>query len=224
MAAADGRAVGRGLSISYQLVDQIPCVQRVFDQVNPMIVDSRFQHWYKDFLPVGAFVGLHNPSTDDLIAAVQASGNALEKPRSIVPQAPQAPAASSCGWSEARVAIHAYLGEEGNVAAYLIIGAGLVEQGSTVPNALSDVGVEVQWPVRDAAEATDPLISERLGHVVEAVACLTPAVDSLEAFVVDPVGRTLVYAVVPGSVIRARTIPLPPNGVHIYHMAHPAQP
>jgi hypothetical protein len=224
MAAADRRALERGLSISYQLVDQIPCAQRVFDQVNPMIVDRRFQHWYKDFLPIGAFVGLHDPTTDDLIAAVEATGTALEEPRATVPQAAHTPATGSCGWSEARAAIHAYFGAEDNTAAYLIVGARLVEQGNPTPNAPDDVGVEVQWPVREAAEAADPLVRERLGHVAEALACLWPAVDSLEAFVVDQSGRTIVYAVVPGSIIRARTIPLPPSGVRLYHMTPWTQP
>jgi hypothetical protein len=224
MAAADHQALERGLSISYQVVNQIPCTQRVFDQVNPMIVDGRFQHWYKDFLPVGAFVGLRDPTTDDIIAAVEASGTALEEPRATVPPAAQTPAASSCGWSEARAAIQAYFGAADNTAEYLIIGAGLVKQGNATPNAPDDVGVEVQWPVRDAAEAADPLVLDRLGRVAEALACLWPAADTLEAFVVDPAGRTLVYAVVPGSVIRAQKIPLPPGGVRIYHMAFQAQP
>jgi len=224
MAAADRQAVERGLSISYEIVEKIPCVQRVFDQVNPMIVDGRFQHWYRDFLPISAFVGLHDPTTDDLIAAVEATGTALEEPRATVPQAAQTPAASSCGWSEARAAMHAYFGAEDNTAAYLIIGARLVDQGNTTPNAPDDVGVEVQWTARDTAEAADPLVRERLDHVAEAVACLWPAVDSLEAFVVDPAGRTMVYAVVPGSIIRARMIPLPPGGVRVYRMTPSAQP
>jgi hypothetical protein len=173
---------------------------------------------------VSAFVGLHDPTTDDLIAAVEATGTALEEPRATVPQAAQTPAASSCGWSEARAAIHAYFGTEYNAAAYLIIGARLVDQGSPTPDAPDDVGVEVQWPVRDTAEAADPLVRERLDHVAEALACLWPAIDSLEAFVVDPVGRTMVYAVVPGSIIRARIIPLPPGGVRVYHMTPSAQP
>jgi hypothetical protein len=224
MAAADRQALERGMSISYQMVDQIPCARRVFDQVNPMIVDSRFQHWYRDFLPVSAFVGLHNHTTEDLIAAVEATGTALEEPRATAPTAGQTAAASSCGWSEARAAIHVYFGAEDNTAAYLIIGARLVEQGNPTPNAADDVGVEVQWPVRDTAEAADPLVRERLGHLAEALACLWPAIDSLEAFVVDPAGRTMVYAVVPGSIIRARTIPLPPGVVRLYHMAPSAQP
>jgi hypothetical protein len=117
-----------------------------------------------------------------------------------------------------------YFGAEDNTAAYLIIGAGLVDQGNPTPTASEDVGVEVQWTVLNTAEAADRLILERLGHVAEALACLWPAIDSLEAFVVDPAGRTLVYAVVPGSIIRARIIPLPPSGVRVYHMAPSAGP
>jgi hypothetical protein len=218
MATADRQAIDRGLSIAYQLVDQIPCTQRVFDQVNPMIVDGRFQHWYKDFLPVSAFVGLHNPTTDDLTAAVEATGTALAEPRKTAPQAAQTPVAGSCGWPEARAAIHTYFGAADNTAAYLIIGARLVDQANATPSSSDDVGVEVQLPARDTAEAADPLVRERLGHVAEALVCLWPAIDSLEAFVVDPAGRTLVYAIVPGSIIRARLIPLPPSRVRFYHM------
>ena len=223
MAAADRRALERGLSLSYQMVDQIPCVQSAFDQVNPMIVDGHFQHWYKDFLPVDAFVGLHDPTTDELVAAVKATGTALEEPRVTVPPAVHTPTAGSCGWSDARAAIQAYFGAEANTAAYLIIGAGLVG-GNPRPTIPEDVGVEVQWTVGGAAGAADPLVRERISHVAEALACLWPAIDSLEAFVVDPSGRTIVYAVVPGSIIRARTIPLPPGSVRLYRMSHQAQP
>jgi hypothetical protein len=219
LTAADHLALARGLSLSYQIVDQIPCARRVFDQVNPMIVDGRFQHWYKDFLPIGAFLGLHEPTTDELIAAVEAAGTALEEPRAELPQAAQTPATGSCDWPHVRAVIHAYFGATDDTAAYLIIGARLVKQSNAAPNSPDDVGVEVQWSVRGTAEAADPVVRERLGHVAAALACLWPAVDSLEAFVVDPSGRTLVYAVVPGSVIRARTIPLPPGGVRVYHMA-----
>jgi hypothetical protein len=172
MAAADRQAVERGLSISYQMVDQIPCVQRVFDQVNPMIVDGRFQHWYKDFLPVGAFVGLHDPTTDDLIAAVEATGTALEEPRATVPQAAQTPAASSCGWPRREppsMPISAPR-ELGRLPDHRRADSWI--RATRCPTAPDDVGVEVQWPVRDAAEAADPLVRERLGHVAEAwLAC-----------------------------------------------------
>jgi hypothetical protein len=224
LATADRQAMARALSISYQLVNRIACTQRVFDQVNPMIVDGRYQHWYRDFLPVAAFVGLHDPTTDELIAAVEAAGTALEEPRMTVPQAVEAPATSSCDWLQARAAIHAYLGAESNTAAYLIIGSRLVDQGNTAPNAPDDVGVEVQWPVANMADTADTFVRERLSHVAEAVACLSPAIDSLEAFVVDPEGRTVVYATVLGPIIRARAFPLPPSGIRLYRMRLPANP
>jgi hypothetical protein len=225
MAAAGRRALARGLSLSYQIVDQIPCAQRVFDEINPMIVDGRFQHWYKDFLPVGAFAGLREPTTDELIAAVEATGTALEAPRATPPQASPTSPPGSCSWSEAQAAVHAYFGAADNTAAYLIIGAGLVAQGTPAPAPVpDDVGVEVQWPVRNATEATDSQILDRLGNVAAAIACLSPGIDSLEAFVVDSSGRTLAYAIVPGAVIRAGTSPLRAGGVRVYHLAPPALP
>ena len=220
LAAAGRMAAQRGLSVSYEIVDQIPCVRQIFDQVNPMIVDARFQHWYKDFLPVSAFEGLHDPTTDQLIAAVKATGSAPE-PRSRAPQAAHTPAAGSCAWPAARAAIHAYLGSGDNTAVYVIIGAGSVEQPSLTAGTPEDVGIEVQWPVSDVADAADSVVRERLGHVVVALACYRHAVDWLEAFVVDPSGRTLVYALVPGSIIQAGAVPLPPDGVRICHLSGP---
>ena len=220
VAAAGRLAVQRGLSVSYEIVDRIPCVREIFDQVNPMIVDTRFQHWYKDFLPVGAFEGLHEPTTDELIAAVKATGTAPEEPRATAPQAAHTPAARSCTWPAARAAIHAYLGTQDNTAVYVIIGAGSVEQPGLTAGKPEDVGIEVQWPLSAVADSADSVVRERLGHVVGALVCYRP-VDWLEAFVVDPSGRTLVYAVVPGSTIQAGGVPLPPGGVRICHLSGP---
>lgn len=215
MASASRRALARGLSLSYRVIDVVPCAGRVFDQINPMIVDSLHRHWYKDFLPVSAFAGLHDPSTADLIAAVEATGTALEKPRGRVPPAVPSRSPGSCGWSDARAAIHRYLGDTDNTAAYLIIGAGLVPaaDGSTPTE---DVGVEVQWPVAARSETTDPIVRERLGHVATALACLEPPIDSLEAFLVDRAGHTAAYVVVTGVALRTPTIPLPAGSVRIF--------
>ncbi|MGZ6273327.1 MAG: hypothetical protein ACXWM8_03400 [Candidatus Limnocylindrales bacterium] len=219
IATADRQALARGLSISHEIVDRIPCASRVFDQVNPMIVDRRYQHWYRDFLPTGAFADLHNPSTDDLVTAVENAGAEPADPRTTVPPPPARTAAvGSCSWSEARAAIHAYFDGEDNTAAYMIIGAKLVPPSEPLPNAPDDVGVEVQWPVHDTAESADSAVLERLNHVAGALACLSPAIDSLEAFIVDATGRATVYAVVPGSIIRAKILPLPPRSVRLYHV------
>jgi hypothetical protein len=214
--AAGREALARGLAIAYQMVDRIPCTEQAFDEVNPMIVDARFQHWYKDFLPVGAFVGLRDPTTDDLIAAVEATGTALETPRTTAPPAARA-AAGSCTWADARATIQAYFAAESNTAAYLIIGAGLVDQGALALRPPEDIGVEVQWPVQDMRQASDPAVLGHLQPVAQALVCLSPSVDSLEAFVVDRSGRTVVYAVVPGSAIPTGAHPQLGAGVRIYH-------
>jgi hypothetical protein len=217
LAGNNRKALARGLSISYQIVDQIPCVRYVFPQVNPMIVDGLFQHWYKDFLPTGAFVGLHDPTTDDLIAAVQGTGREPADGRQKTPQAGRPAPVGSCDWPEAKKAVRAYLGTEDNTAAYLLIGASLTGRYRT-PNLPDDVGVEVQWVVHDDAEAADSIVLERLGHLAQALTCLWPAIDSLEGFVVDEIGQLVVYALVPGSIIRAGAIPLPRGAVILQRM------
>ena len=224
LAANNRKALARGLSLSYQIVDQIPCVRYVFPQVNPMIVDGLFQHWYRDFLPTGAFVGLHDPTTDDLIAAVQGTGHEPADGRKKAPQAGQPAPVGSCDWPEAKKAVRAYLGTEDNTAAYLLIGASPIGQNRWTPNPLDDVGVEVQWVIHDDAEAADSIVLERLGHLAQALTCLWPAIDSLEGFVVDETGQLVVYAIVPGSIIRAGAIPLPRGAVILQRVTPSASP
>jgi hypothetical protein len=218
-------AYEQGLSVSYQIIDQVPCVAEVFRNINPMIVDDRYQTWYLDIIPIRVFATLDNPTADELSAAVESRGDSIafhrRKPPLLV--ATVAPS-GSCTWPEARAAIgRQFTAEERNTAAYLMIGNPPTTQTPWSDYATNNVVVEAQWDIQDTAEADDVAVLARLDGIAEALACLSSPVDLLEVFVVDPAGHLVVYAQVPGALIKGRVTPLPPASVLLRH-TQPATP
>jgi hypothetical protein len=222
LAAANREAISTALSISYRVVDQIPCARQVFEIVNPMIVDAKYQAWYMEFIPVEAFTDLRDPTTEQLIEAVERTGadtlgRALPpvSPRPVSPQ-PATGASGTCTWSQARAGIAALEGSaRRNVAAYPIVDGGRVigSRGS----GSGDVDVEVQWDVHDRSETTDAVTLQRLGWIADALACFSPRVDQLEFFVVDQSGGLVVYARVPGAQIQPGGRPLSLASIYVRH-------
>jgi hypothetical protein len=224
LTAANWEALRRGLELSYEIVDRIPCVGRVFENVNPMIVDSDYHSWYMDIIPVRAFVGLENPTTGDIAEAVSRVGTGPAAGRSGMPP-PERPAPSgSCTWPQARAAMAATLGPaEDNTAAYLIVGGGIVPT-THWGGSLADVAVQAQIEMRQPADAGDSVLLRRLGEMAGELACVHPSVDQLELFVVDGQGRMTVYARVPGTAIGPGGSPLPASQVLLHHYATPGAP
>jgi hypothetical protein len=218
LAANNHEALGRGLSVAYQVIHEVPCTRRVFENINPMVVDGRYQSWYLDVVPIRAFEDLVNPSPDDLVTALE-GGRTLSAIRRRVPppQKLQTAAPGACTWPQARAALATRLDPPaGNTAAYLIIGGSLVPREGRPGITTEDVGVELQWVIHTPADDNDQAIRDRLNRLAQALACLAPPLDSLEAFVVDETGKLVVYATVPGALISAGAFPLPANRVKLY--------
>lgn len=203
----------RGLRTSFDLVAGIGCVRTGFAKINPMIVDARYGSWFIDFIPVAALAGLHNPTLDDLVAALTAAGSAPPPGRLQTPDRARA-ASGACAWTRARAAIQPYLGGVSeNTAAYLIVGGDVLGQNRWNPLGSNDVGVEVQWAVASASDGTDDAVLARLGRIAGVLAESCPRVDSLEAFVVDGNGHLVVYARAPGRAIHPGATQLPRDAV-----------
>lgn len=222
LGAANREAISTALSISYRVVDQIPCARQVFEIVNPMIVDAKYQAWYVDFIPVEAFADLREPTTAQLIDAVnrtgvETRGRALPpvSPGPVSPR-PATGAPGTCTWTQARAGIAALEGSaRRNVAAYPIVDGGLVTGSGGSGH--GDVDVEVQWDVHDRSETTDTVTLQRLGWIADALACFSTRVDQLEFFVVDPSGGLVVYARVPGAQIQPGGRPPPRALIYLRH-------
>jgi hypothetical protein len=216
-------ALERGLSIAYRLIDEVPCTGQVFEDVNPMVADSRYQTWYLDVIPISVFSGLHDPTVDELIEAVEDSGANLGFVRRNPPRPEDRPTPTdACAWPQARLAMQGqFNADEDNTAAYLLIGDARSAQDTWDSHARPTVVVQAQWDIHDAAEAEDTVLLERLGRMAGALGCLWPRVDQFEVFVVDQTGQLNVYCVVPGALIGPGASPLPSGSVVLHHYPSP---
>jgi hypothetical protein len=221
LAANNQLAFDFGLALSWRAISEVPCVRQMFLDINPMIVDRLYRNWYLDVIPMSAFDGLDHPTPAQLVDAVDRGGAGFAFHRRAAPVADSGPAPSgSCGWPDARTAIHAQLGaERRNRAAYLIVGYQPSVQAPWAQHARENVVVEAQVDFPDAAAATDSAILEQLNKLAPTLACLQPAVDVFEVFVVDQAGRLVVYVQIPSLIISARAFPLPRDAVMMRRMA-----
>jgi hypothetical protein len=226
LAANNRKALDKALGVSFEIVEAVPCVRRVFENINPMIVDSRFQSWYYDFIPIRLIAGLKNPSPDELIVATDRTEAAAATRRRLPPEYvdPGVPALAG-NWPEVRVA----MGErfdirQNNTAAYLLIVDRPLTPDPRIGNPSTYVLVEAQWDVRETAETDDTAVLETLTRLAEPLADLRPAIDLFEVFVVDQTGQLVVYATVPGRLIRDRVFPLPQSQVLIHHVRRTVAP
>lgn len=220
LAENNRQAFGWGLAVAHQIAYQIPCAQKVFENVNPMIVDRHYQSWYLDIIPFSAFPTIADPTESQLIVAVQRSGPEFASHRRSAPSTTAYPPAPEnvCTWPAARTAIQQHFGPgRRNAAAYLLIGDPPAEQGPWNNYATTDVVVQVQWDVRTLAETDDDAVLPNIERLATDLACLSPPVDRLEVFVVDAAGQLVVYGLVPGTLIRERVSPLPEDRVLLHH-------
>jgi hypothetical protein len=205
IAANTKLAVQRGISVAHAVISEIPCVQRLFENINPMIVDRRYQSWYTDIIPINALL------TDTVrLSTIESNGTEFAFHRRIPPQR-NVPSDSenTCEWPTTRAAIHTLFGPElRNAAAYLLIGDPPIVQAPWNDYATTDVVVQAQWDTHALAETDDKSILKYLESLSTALVCLSPPVDKLEVFVVGETGQLLVYGVVPGKLIREQRIPL----------------
>lgn len=221
LAQNNRQAFGRGLAVSHQIATQIPCARKVFENVNPMIVDRHYQSWYLDIIPFSAFPAMENPSQSQLVTAIQRSGAEFASRRRSAPSATVYPPAppNACTWPQARAAIQQRFGpERRNTAAYLLIGDPPAVQAPWNSYATTSVVVQVQWDVRTPGETDDAAVLQNIEHLAAALACLSPPVDRLEVYVVDDTGQLVVYGLVPGTLIRERVSPLPEDSVLLHHV------
>lgn len=215
-----------GLTVMAQIVEQLPCVRQVFDNINPMIVDSRYQTWYIDFIPIRAFPESSHLSIDEVINILERSkaGSASRRREPPWQEKRQAPA-DACSWPEVRTAIRRHFGTgRRNAAAYLLISDPLSAQGPWNDYAQTNIVVQAQWDISTDSEADKAVILDHLGHMAEALACLWPPIDLLEVFIVAPSGQTVIYGMVPGSLIRERVIPLPSEKILLHSMLQDERP
>jgi hypothetical protein len=226
LAANNRKALDKALGVSFEIVEAVPCVRRVFENINPMIVDRRFQSWYYDFIPIRLFAGLKNPSPDELIVATDRTEAAAATRRRLAPEKVDPGVPTWAGnWPEVRVAMgELFDARQNNTAAYLLIVDRPLTPDPRIGNPSTYVLVEAQWDVHEVAETDDAAVLANLTRLAEPLARLMPQIDLFEVFVVDQTGQLVVYATVPGRLIRDRIFPLPQSQVLIHHVRRTVAP
>ena len=198
-----------GARLAYRMVSQVPCVRKLFEVFNPMIVDRDYNGWYIDIIPMRAIPNSSNPTDDELISGIEQSGMQIGYLRRTPPH-PQETVVTgeTCTWAQAHAEIQNVFGSKRrNVSAYLIGGYQAI-RGDADGEPLY---AQVQWDVSGPEEAQQESVLATLEQLTSSLTCLTPPVDRLETYIVDGQGRLMAYALIPGSVIRAGRYPLDPN-------------
>lgn len=198
-----------GASTAHQVTIDIPCIRSLFQAINPMIVDSVYNAWYIDIIPMRAIPTEVNPSDEALLSAIERSGMEIAFLRHTPPQLHEITASSTeCTWAEARAKIVQEFGTvRRNAAAYPILG---YLPASQATGNESEAYVALQWDVGSAEQANQDAVLAVLENLAPALKCLNPPLNRLEVYVVDPQGRLLVYGLIPGDLIRSDA-PLDPQ-------------
>jgi hypothetical protein len=213
------RAFLTGAKLGHRMFSAIPCARELFKAFNPMIVDRAYNGWYIDLTPARAIPADDPISDEDLIAAIQRSGMEIAYLRRTtpLPQAPS-PAEQPCAWPRAHAEIRSIFGPgRRNTSAYLIAGYQAIPGSATI----EPVYAQVQWNVQSPEQADQPSVLATLEQLSRSMACLNPAIDRLEVYVVDPQGKVLVYCLLPGEVVRETSSPLDPNQIMLRFFTTP---
>ncbi len=191
----------RGATMAYQIVEEIPCTRQVFKNINPMIVDRDYNSWYVDIIPIWALPQDVNPTEEELLSAIERSGMEIAYLRHHLPEPPPPSQLDKiCSWPEARAGMQNLFGDtRRNAAAYVISG---YQAGPNSYGYRPQVFAQVQWDVSSIEDVPRDVVMEDIAYLSQAAACLSPPLDRMEIYIVDPDGQLLVFGMVPGPVIR----------------------
>lgn len=171
-------------ALSYSLARVGPCLQRMADVINPIVVDPEYNGWYSGTLklsdiPVGG--GLSAASLEQLRAAFEI-GYQRTAPPAGYPH-------GACGWPELREALWTHFSpQRQNVAFYFV----------------ADENGPIVWAQWDGP--TDPLLmTASLGNILLEVNCFSSAAD-LIFLVVDEAGNGSLIGWLPDMDVNQATI------------------
>jgi hypothetical protein len=200
----------RGVRICHNIASQIPCVQYVFDAINPMIVDEKYNCWYRDIIPMQNLLTGQNSSDNELIQAVTRRDMKYSYRRTVPPRTEDyADIISIPAWKEFRTSIQQILCDAGgrcNVAAY--------------PMFLSDYCiVQVYWEALSDRDLEDAYVLERMSQIAQAFSKISLPIARLDMSVVKNDGKLSVYGKVDGHAFRSLADSLMlKNEIRLYHM------
>jgi hypothetical protein len=179
-----------GARLALRVNATIACVRDLFDAFNPMIVDCRFNCWYRDIIPLVNLPADPRAGDEALLRAVQARDMKYAYRRSVVPHA-GATILSLDEWQAFRRSLQAIVSPlpgRRNAAVY--------------PMFVNDYCiVQAIWQSDTDADLLDEAVTDRMLAVARRFASLRLAVGRLDLTIVDARGRLRVYGKVDGYML-----------------------
>jgi hypothetical protein len=198
--------------ISHMMVSRIPCVQELFDGINPMIVDKHYNIWYRGIIPIQALAVLKEPADEELLAVLERSGMDPAYRNNLFTRTYQeSPFIDMSAWPKVHKFIQKILCNESgrcNAAVYPII---FGEYSM----------IQVYWEAGDEEEMDDDVVYHQIELLVKILSSSSIPVDRLEIGIVNSRGRLKIYSKVDGSVIHFQDEEeesMLRDKIHLYHM------
>jgi hypothetical protein len=192
---AGGEVIGGNLDLAFVDAIQLshllnledPCIEVLFDVINPIVVDGAYNGWFSGMIEPSSLPREANLSERDIdqMEAAYTVGYLREVPTSSMDR-PPAPT-GSCTWQETKGKIWQHFApSRQNVTFYFVI---------------DEVGVNV-WAQWDGP-ADMVIMSASLLNVVMELDCLYPTPDQLIVIVVDGMGEATLIGVLGGEAIQS---------------------
>jgi hypothetical protein len=179
-----------GARLALRVASTIPCVRDLFDAFNPMIVDGRFNCWYRDIIPLVNLPADPRAGDEELLRAVQARDMKYAYRRSVSPHA-GATIPSLDEWQAFRRSLQVIVSPlpgRRNAAVY--------------PMFVNDYCiVQATWQSHTDADLLDEAVMDRMLAVARRFAELHLPVGRLDLTIVDARGRLRVYGKVDGYML-----------------------
>ncbi|MBN2353846.1 MAG: hypothetical protein JXD23_14830 [Spirochaetales bacterium] len=181
-----------GARLGHRLVAEIPCVRILFDAFNPMIVDSRFNCWYRDIVPLANLLPDRRPADEELIRSVLARDLKYSYRRSLPPRADRIDAVSSLDeWRSLRRALRPIISP----------GAGR-RNAAAYPMFVNDYCiVQATWPAESSADIEDEAVSGRMLAAARLMGRIGLRTGRLDMTITDRFGRLRAYGKVDGAML-----------------------
>jgi len=184
----------KGIRICHTIASRIPCVRELFNAINPMIVDRKYNCWYRDIIPMQNLLAGQNPSDEELVQSVTRRTMKYSYRRTVPPQTKDhADILSIPAWKDFRRSIQQILCRETgrcNCAAY--------------PMFLKDYCiVQVYWETLTKMDIEDTYALERMGQIAQNFAKISLPIARLDMSIVSNEGKLTVYGKVDGYALRS---------------------
>lgn len=173
-------AMQHAAMISTQLNNSNKCVASLFDVINPIVVDSKYNGWFSGEIMPNRLPNTNQVSNEQLATIIDAYKIVFlrDKPTTVF----TSEKTGTCSWPEVHNKLHLHFSStRENVGFYFV---------------LDDVGTNV-WAQWDGS--TDPLqLTVNLQNIVMELECLYPPPDRVIIIVVNEDGIVELLGIVPG--------------------------